>query len=86
MEWSALTLIILSVLYYFIFQGGGKNLELLNSVSRGNYTMLTFRRPVAALDRFDTPVFLDREQQVFWSVGYKNPEMRKRNKPVKNKV
>ena len=26
-----------------VLQGGGKNVEMLNSVSRDNYTMLTFR-------------------------------------------
>ncbi len=66
-------------------KGGERNVELLNSVSRKNYTMLTFRRPVSALDPFDTPVLLDRPQNVFWSVGYKSPAMRKRKKPIKNR-
>lgn len=60
-------------------------MQLLNSVSRGNYTMLTFKRPVLATDAFDTAVLLDRPQKLFWSVGYKNPDKRKRNRPVKNK-
>ena len=47
--------------------GGRKNVELLNSVSRANYTMLTFRRSVRpAEDAFDVPVLLDRPQNIFW--------------------
>ena len=56
------------------FQGGRKNVELLNSVSRANYTMLTFRRSVRPKDHFDVPVLLDRPQNIFWSVGFKNPQ------------
>ena len=67
--------------------GGRKNVELLNSVSRANYTMLTFRRSVRPSDdAFDVPVLLDRPQNIFWSVGFKNPAVRKRRKPVKNKA
>ena len=49
-------------------------MELLNSVSRANYTMLTFRRSVRPKDDFDVPVLLDRPQNIFWSVGFKNPQ------------
>ena len=59
-------------------------MELLNSVSRDNYTMLTFRRPAAASDLHDVAVLLDRPQRVFWSIGYKSPDMRRRNQPMKN--
>ena len=58
--------------YLCPLQGGRKNVELLNSVSRANYTMLTFRRSVRPADDFDVPVLLDRPQNIFWSVGFKN--------------
>ncbi len=38
--------------FYFSFlyiQGGSKQLELLNSISRDNYTMLTVKRYIHAL-------------------------------------
>ena len=34
-------------------KGGTKDIELLNAVSRANYTMLTIRRPVIAQGAFD---------------------------------
>ena len=46
-------------------------MELLNSVSRANYTMLTFRRSVRpAEDAFDVPVLLDRPQNIFWDDAF----------------
>lgn len=66
-------------------QGGQKNVEMLNSVSRDNYTMLTFRRPLAAEDLYDTTIRTTQPQEVFWSVGYKKAEMRMKHKPMKNK-
>ena len=46
-------------------------MELLNSVSRSNYTMLTFRRSVRpAEDAFDVPVLLDRPQNIFWDGAF----------------
>jgi len=67
-------------------KGGLKNVELLNSVSRENYTMLTLRRSLMAEDDYDVTIKADGTlQRVFWSVGYKSPSMRRRHKPVKNK-
>jgi len=65
--------------------GGQKNVEMLNSVSRDNYTMLTFKRPLAAEDLYDTTIRTSQPQEVFWSVGYKKAEMRMKHKPLKNK-
>ena len=65
-------------------KGGTKDIELLNAVSRANYTMLTIRRPVIAQGAFDVDVELKKPQNIFWSVGYKSAAMRKNNKPVKN--
>ncbi len=59
-------------------------MELLNSVSRDNYTMLTIRRPLAAGDAYDADIVLDAPQNLFFSVGYKSPQMRKKEKPIKN--
>jgi hypothetical protein len=42
-----------STFCYLFFQGGGKQVELLNAVSRNNYTMLTFRRSLTAQDPYD---------------------------------
>ena len=68
------------------FQGGSKQVELLNAVSRDNYTMITYKRPLKASDVYDVaistlPKF---QQNVFWSIGYKSSEMRKIHKPQKN--
>ena len=60
-------------------------MELLNSISRDNYTMLTFRRPLTAEDQYDIPIATDGDQEVFWSVGYKKAELRMKKKPLKNK-
>ena len=65
-------------------KGGTKDIELLNAVSRANYTMLTVQRPIKAKGKFDIDVLLDQEQFIFWSVGYKSAAMRKKNKPLKN--
>ena len=65
-------------------KGGTKDIELLNAVSRANYTMLTIRRPVLAQGAYDVDVVLDRPQNIFWSVGYKSAAMRKNHKPIKN--
>ena len=43
-------------------KGGEKNVEMLNSVSRDNYTMLTFRRPLKAEDRYDTTILTSQPQ------------------------
>lgn len=65
-------------------QGGEKNVEMLNSVSRDNYTMLTFRRPLKAEDQYDTTILTSQPQEVFWSVGYKMAVKRLESKPLKN--
>ena len=66
-------------------KGGSKDVELLNAVSRANYTMLTMRRPLKSSGRdFDVDVRLDEDQFLFWSVGYKSAAMRKAHKPLKN--
>ena len=36
-------------------------------------------------DPYDVDILTNREQEVFWSIGYKKAEMRQRNKPIKNK-
>ena len=79
-----LSIRILTLLFFvFGFQGGLKHVELLNAVSRDNYTMITYKRPLKASDIYDVsistlPKF---EQNVFWSIGYKSSEMRKIHKP-----
>ena len=65
-------------------KGGTKDVELLNAVSRANYTMLTLRRPLKSFGDFDVDVQLDEDQFLFWSVGYKSAAMRKIHKPLKN--
>ena len=66
-------------------KGGTKDIDLLNAVSRSNYTMLTLQRPIKAKGAFDIDVDLVNEQYIFWSVGYKSAAMRKIHKPLKNK-
>ena len=54
-------------------------------MSRDNYTMLTFRRPLRSQDPYDISILTDKPQEVFWSVGYKKAEKRLKQKPLKNK-
>ena len=68
------------------FKSGGENVALLNAVHRENYTMLTVQRPLRAKDEFDVNINLDEPQNVFWSIGYKSPFMRRNNPPLKNKA
>lgn len=65
-------------------KGGSKDVELLNAVSRANYTMLTLRRPLLAQGTFDVDIDINNDQNIFWSVGYKSAAQRKLLKPVKN--
>lgn len=65
-------------------KGGTKDIQLMNAVSRANYTMLTLKRPVKSPGALDVDIVLDREQFIFWSVGYKSAAMRKAHKPLKN--
>ena len=69
-----------------LFQGGKSHVELLNAVSRDNYTMITYRRPLKSSDTFDVRILTDprTSQNIFWSVGYKSSAMRKKFKPDKN--
>ncbi len=66
-------------------KGGTKDIELLNAVSRSNYTMLTMRRPLEAKGSYDVDISTKEEQSIFWSVGYKSAALRKVHKPQKNK-
>ena len=77
--------IVITTVHIFLLQGGSEDVTLLNSVSRDNYTMLTFRRSLGSHDAFDTPISLHKPQRVFWSIGYKSPEMRRKVPPLKNK-
>ena len=69
-------------------KGGTIDVELLNAVSRANYTMLTFRRSLMSKpgkhDDLDVDIQLDQDQFLFWSVGYKSAAKRKLYKPLKN--
>ena len=70
-----------------MFISGANHIELLNAVSRDNYTMLTFRRPLEAKDPYDVRIDTapgGEGQPTFWSVGYKSAKMRQKHKPVKN--
>ena len=69
-----------------LFQGGKSHVELLNAVSRDNYTMITYRRPLKSSDTFDVRILTNprTSQNIFWSVGYKSSAMRKKFKPDKN--
>ena len=71
---------------FIYFQGGVQNVELLNAVSRDNYTMITYKRPLRASDIYDVSISPAPKvtQSVFWSIGYKSSEMRKIHKPQKN--
>ena len=60
-------------------------MDLLNAVSRDNYTMLTFKRSLFGADAYDIDVNINKPQNVFWSVGYKSASKRKKSKPLKNK-
>lgn len=65
-------------------KGGTKDIELLNAVSRANYTMLTFKRPLKARGNYDVDILVNTDQYIFWSVGFKSAAMRKIHKPLKN--
>ena len=66
-------------------KGGTIDVELLNAVSRANYTMLTFRRSLMSKPNdLDVDIHLDQDQFLFWSVGYKSAAKRKLYKPLKN--
>ncbi|XP_071540415.1 uncharacterized protein [Panulirus ornatus] len=49
--------------------GNGNNVRLLNAALINNFTMLTFQRPLRAVDHADTTIFTNGSQAVIWAVG-----------------
>jgi len=48
---------------------GTNNVRLLNSAVINQFTMLTYRQPLRAKDRYDTTIFTNGSQPVIWAVG-----------------
>lgn len=48
---------------------GTNNVRLLNSAVINEFTMLTFRQPLAAKDRYDTQIYTNESQPIIWAVG-----------------
>jgi len=48
---------------------GTNNVRLLNSAVINQFTMLTYRQPLLAKDRFDTPILTNGSQPVIWAMG-----------------
>ena len=57
----------------------------MRDISDLQLTIIKCFRPVVSSDPYDVDILTNREQEVFWSIGYKKAEMRQRNKPIKNK-
>lgn len=53
---------------------GTNNVRLLNSAVINDFTMLTFRQPLAAKDRYDTQIYTNESQPIIWAVGPTNSE------------
>jgi len=50
-------------------QRGKNNVRLLNSAIINDFTMLTYRQPLKARDRFDTTIETNTSQAIIWAVG-----------------
>jgi len=48
---------------------GTNNVRLLNSAVINQFTMLTYRQPLLAKDRYDTSIYTNGSQPVIWAVG-----------------
>lgn len=48
---------------------GTNNVRLLNSAVINQFTMLTYRQPLRAKDRYDTTIYTNGSQPVIWAVG-----------------
>jgi len=48
---------------------GSNNVRLLNSAVINDFTMLTFRQPLAARDKFDSQIFTNDSQPIIWAIG-----------------
>merc|ERR1712226_714767 len=48
---------------------GTNNVRLLNSAVINDFTMLTFRQPLAGKDRYDTTIYTNGSQPIIWAVG-----------------
>ena len=49
--------------------------RLLNSAVINDFTMLTFRQPLLAGDRFDKPILTNTSQPVIWAIGPVNSKV-----------
>nr|XP_045605288.1 protein Skeletor, isoforms B/C-like isoform X1 [Procambarus clarkii] len=49
--------------------GGSNNVRLLNAALINDFTMLTFQRPLRAVDRHDAAILTNGSQAVIWAVG-----------------
>lgn len=54
--------------------GSRNNVRLLNAALINNFTMLTFQRPLRAVDRYDTAILTNGSQAVIWAVGPVNSQ------------
>ncbi|KAF2366388.1 DOMON domain [Trinorchestia longiramus] len=53
---------------------GSNDVRLLNAALINDFTMLTFQRPLRAVDRDDRPIFTNSSQAVIWAVGPVNSQ------------
>ena len=55
-----------------IFQN---NVRLLNSAVINDFTMLTYRQPLRAVDAYDKVIYTNQSQAVIWAVGPVNKKV-----------
>jgi len=53
---------------------GTNNVRLLNSAVINQFTMLTYRQPLKARDRYDSTIYTNQSQPVIWAIGPVNEE------------
>lgn len=53
---------------------GTNNVRLLNSAVINDFTMLTFRQPLHAKDKYDKEIYTNQSQPVIWAVGPVNSQ------------
>jgi len=55
-------------------RGASGNVRLLNAALINEFTMLTFQRPLRAVDRNDLPIYTNGSQAVIWAIGPVNSQ------------
>ena len=56
-----------------IFQN---NVRLLNSAVINDFTMLTYRQPLRAVDAYDKVIYTNQSQAVIWAIGPVNKKVK----------